>query len=221
MKRMANRVSTGNFLFIGWLTVTAAFFLLGLAAAQNTNRQVDFKNFSYPWPNPSGWPHRLEWLDVSERAHVQLVDGRWRLQLEDAPPIYPFSGLTLESVEFADVTGTGRSDAIVTLRFDTGGTQYSHYVYIYSLAAEKPKLLAYFHSGDRSASGLYRVYAEGGQLVVELFDPDKQQGDCCSAGFIRTRYRWHAGRFEPTGARELGTPKATTRIPVTVFGTHE
>ena len=148
------------------------------------------------------------------------MDGRWRLDAEDGEDQSLFSGLTLEAVEFADVTDDGKEEALVILRFDTGGTAYSHYVYIYSLAAGKPRLLAYFHSGDRAYSGLYRVYGEGGKLVVELFDPEKRTGDCCSTGFVRTRYRWRDGRFEALGAHEFGTPKAPSRLPVTVFGTH-
>lgn len=111
-------------------------------------------------------------------------------------------GLTLKSVEFADVTSDGLEDAVTVIHFDTGGTQQTDYVYIYSFAAGKPKLLAYFHSGDRAASGLHKVYGENGQLVVELFDPGKRSGDCCSSGFVRMRYRWHNGQFEEFGARE-------------------
>jgi hypothetical protein len=197
---------------------------LGVAAAQTNIRQVDFKNFSYPWSPYSGWPHQLEWLEASEHGRIQLTDGRWRDNEVENPKdiagIEPFAGLTYEEVQFADVTGNGQTDAIVVLRYDTGGTQYSHCVYIYSFVAGKPKLLAGFHSGDRASSGLYRVYGKGGRLVVELFDPVKGSGDCCSTGFIRTRYGWHNGAFEAVGAPEFGTPKAPSRLPITVFGTH-
>lgn len=199
---------------------------LGLAAAAQTNiRDVDFTNFSYPWSPYSGWPRQIEWLDTPGVERVQLVNGRWRdREIENAKDIAgiePFSGLTYEEVQFADVTGNGQTDAIVVLRFDTGGTQYSHYVYVYSFVAGRPKLLARFHSGDRASSGLYRVYGEFGRLVVELYDPEKSSGDCCSTGFIRSRYRWRNGMFQLVGAHESGTPKAPSRVPVTVFGIHK
>jgi len=184
---------------------------------QNNTGATDFKNFRYPWSHYSGWPHELEWLDASETEHIQLKDGRWA---DAVDPGLTFTGLTLENVQFADVTGDGRPEALATLRYDTGGTQYSHYVYIYSLADKSPKLLAYFHSGDRSYWGLYRVYGRGGKLVVELFDPEKRTGDCCSHGFVRTIYQWRGGRFQQVGAKQSGTPPAPSRIPVTVFGTH-
>jgi len=206
-------------LFLGVLIYVSC----GIAPAQANLRQIDFKNFSYPWSEYSDWPDRLEWLDTTQQSHIQLVQGRWSMP-EAAPDEdhhAPFSGLTLERVQFADVTGDGHMDAIVVLRFDTGGTQYSHYVCLYSLVAGKPKLLAFFHSGDRAFSGLYCVYGQAGRLVVELFDPDKRLGDCCSEAFIRTRYQWRDGKFQAVGPQESGTPKSPSRLPVTVFGTHQ
>ncbi|HJX84178.1 MAG TPA: hypothetical protein VJ723_07535 [Candidatus Angelobacter sp.] len=147
-----------------------------------------------------------------------MSDGRWS---EDEAAGRPFSGLTFEQVQFGDVTGDGREEAIVVLRFDSGGTQYSHYVFIYSLEAGQPRLLGYFHSGDRAYHGLYKVYAKAGKLVVELFDPEKRQGDCCSSRFIRTRYRWRNGTFIRSSADEFGTPTAPSRIPVSIFGNHK
>src|SRR5215472_11743614 len=203
---------------MGPLLIGVLLAVTGVVSAQKDIRQVDFKNFIYPWSKPTEWLDQLRWLDKSEPGRVQLVDGRWR-DVEEGESDRPFSGLTLESVQFADVTGDGRTDALVVLRFGTGGTQYSHYVYIYSFAAGEPKLLAYFHSGDRAYSGLYRVYGQGGKLVVELFDPEKRSGDCCSSRFIRTRYQWHNGQFQAVGAQEFGIPNAQSRLPVTVFGT--
>ena len=178
--------------------VLAASILLafGFASAEQTIRQVDFKNFSYPLSGPTLGHDRLKWLDVSAARHIQLANGK------GAPGS---QGFTLESVRFVDVTGEGQDDAIVVLHFDTGGTQQTDYVYIYTIAAEKPKLLAYFHAGDRAYSGLCKVYGEDRKLVVELFDPEKRSGDCCSSGIVRTRYKWHSGRFEAVGTSERGT----------------
>jgi hypothetical protein len=200
-------------LFIGLLL----YLFVAFAAAQTDIRQVDFKNFSYPWFH-SFVPSKLVWLDMSKEKHVPLVNGR---RVHDSGNGMTYEGLTFERVQFADVTGDGQTDAVVVLRYDSGGTQFSHYVYVYSFADGKPKLLACFHSGDRASSGLYRVYEQKGNLVVELFDPEKSNGDCCSSGFVRTRYRWHDTKFVAVGAREFGTPTTTSRLPVTVFGTHQ
>ena len=143
------------------------------------------------------------------------------LSLRDSGNGITSAGLTLEEVQFMKVTGSGQTDAITVLRYDTGGTMFSYYIYVYSFVDGKPKLMACFHAGDRAYSGLYRVYGQDGKLVIELFDPEKESGDCCSSGFIRTRYVWRNGRFLAFGANELGTPKTTSRLPVSVFGIHK
>jgi hypothetical protein len=166
------------------------------ADAQNSIREVDFKNFTYPLSGPTLGHDHLEWLTPSKAGHLRLINGK---DTAESP------SFTLQSVAFADVTGDGAEDAVVVIHLDTGGTQQTDYIYIYSLDAGKPKILGYCHSGDRGSSGLYKVYGERGELVFELFDPAKRQGDCCSSGFVRTRYRWRSGRFERSGPREFIT----------------
>lgn len=168
--------------------------ILGAAGKPQNIRDVDFKNFTYPIPITGlTFRHdRLVWLSPYTVRHVRLVRGKSDI------------GLSFQSEQFGDVLGTGKDEAIVVLRFHSGLLD-TNYVYIYSLAAQVPKVLAYFHSGDRAFSGLYRVYGENGRLVVDLFDPDRRSGDCCSSGYVRTRYRWQAGKFRPFGARENGT----------------
>ncbi|MGH9563724.1 MAG: hypothetical protein ACRD3S_19900, partial [Terracidiphilus sp.] len=81
----------------------------------------------------------------------------------------------------------------------------TNYIYIYALDAGKPTLLAYCHTGGRADSGLYAAYGQHGMLVIELLDSAKQMGDCCSSGYIRTRYRWSNRSFQQVGKPELGT----------------
>ena len=197
-------------LFIGLLLYAS----VGFTAAQTNIRQVDFKNFIYPLSGTLLGHDRLQWLDIPTEGHsnrkpIHLVNGRDLRKssslVMDGREYTQWGGFTLQSVEFADLTGDGQEEAIVVIHYRTGGTQQTDYVYIYSFATGKPKLLAYFHSGDRAASGLYKAYGESGQLVVELFDPEKRSGDCCSSGFVRTRYEWRNGRFEAFGAHESGT----------------
>ena len=198
-------------LFIGLLLYAS----IGFTAAQTNIRQVDFKNFTYPLSSTLlGHDGFLRWLDMPREAHsnrkpIHLVNGddltKASSFVMDGHEYTQWAGFTLQSVEFADVTGEGKEDAIVVVKHLTGGTMKTHYVYIYSFDDGKPKLLAYFHSGDRAFWGLRKVYGEKGKLAVELFDPEKRSGACCSSGFVRMRYKWHNGRFEAFGARESVT----------------
>lgn len=204
--------------------LACVLFAFTTVVASQDLRHVDFKNYLYPWNRPPGWSDHLEWPDPHGRKTVRLIGGHWSDQTEvdeRAEGSLPIPGLTFESVEFGDVTGAGQEDAIVATRYDSGGTQFSYFVYIYSSVEGRPTLLAYFHAGDRAYSGLYKVYAQKQQLVIELFDPNKRTGDCCSSGFIRTRYRWEDGRFKIAGPREFGRPAVSSRIPVSPFGLHQ
>jgi hypothetical protein len=97
-------------LFIGLLLCAS----VGSAAAQTNIRQVDFKNFSYPWTHSFMCPSKLVWLDMSNEQRVRLVNGRRK---RDTGNGMTFTGLTLEQVEFAHMTGDDQTDAIVVLRY--------------------------------------------------------------------------------------------------------
>lgn len=178
-------------------------FSIGFADGQTTIRQVDFKNFSYPRTGPLLGHERMVWLDLSAKRQIRLHDGA------------DSRGFTLASVKFAGMTGGVTEEAIVVLHYDTGGTQQTDYIYIYSLDSGHPRLLAYCYTGDRAYSGLYKVFGRSRKLVVDLFDPSKQSGDCWSSGFIETTYEWRNGRFMPVGPRKFGTPETQN---YTTFG---
>jgi hypothetical protein len=152
----------------------------------------------------------LQWLRLPSatnpvRKHIHLRNGTDLAVSSSAMgrDYVQYEGFTLQSVQFADLAGDGGEEAIVVLLYHTGGTQKTHYVYIYSIDNKEPKVLAYCHTGDRAYFGLNRVYGDRGALVFELFDPRKRSGDCCSSGIVRMRYRWHDGQFEKFGASEL------------------
>jgi hypothetical protein len=183
-----------------------------LAIAQANIRQVDFKNFTYPLSGHLLGHGSLEWLNAPTHAEnvntkpIHLVDGSDLTKVSsfmmDGKEYAQYEGFTLESVQFADVTGDGKEEAIVVLRYLTGGTQTTNYVYIYAVDRQKPKLLAYCHTGDRSDFGLYGVYGKGGLLVFELLDPKRASAECCSSGVVVSHFKWHDGRFEVFGASE-------------------
>ena len=101
----------------------------------------------------------------------------------------------LGKVFYGDVTGDGVEDAIVSMNILTGGSAMPGLVYVYALRENRLKLLWSFSTGDRADGGMRAVYAEHGQLVVELNDPFGSRGDCCPTHFTRTRYEWRGKRF--------------------------
>ena len=55
-------------------------------------------------------------------------------------------------------------------------------------------------------------------LVVELYDPEKQEGDCCSSGLLRQQYRWDGQVFRKVGPMMRGSAKYWSRRRVSTFG---
>jgi hypothetical protein len=194
--------------------------ITGWAQQRSTDpHTVDFKNLEYPWVHPHGWPDHLQWMSLKLKQHVQLIEGKWDDRNENARKSEePFSGLTLEEVQYAKLSNDRTEDAIVVLRYDTGGTQNHYWVYIYGTSDGTPKLLGFLHAGDRATHGLYQISAKDRILNLKLFDPRFQQGDCCSAGYLNYRFRWNGQGFEAIGAPVSGRTSTTSRRPVSAFG---
>jgi hypothetical protein len=198
--------------------LVATLILTGSASAQQSIHQVDFGHFVYPLSGPLLGHHGLVWLDPSRsQREIRLVAGSDLKKISsfvmDGKEYAQYEGFKLDSVKFADLTGDARDEAIVVLRYLTGGTQTSNYVYVYTFEDGHPKLLAYCHTGDRAYSGLYGVNGSGGTLVFELFDPDQAWGNCCSSGVIVRRFRWKGDRFEPIGVPEHRAISPPVSIP--------
>jgi len=174
------------------------------ASPDSPIRKVDFDNFSYPFPDkPNG------------RKKIKLRDG------EQPPTEFSKHGIPhdigygLSDVNYADLTGDGVEEAIVLMGLIHSGTSTAGYVYIYGMKKQRPQLLWSFEYGDRADGGLRNIYAEDGELIIELdgrnkiigtdlyADDGTDRGDCCPDAFTRTRYRWRQGKFQRQGAAEV------------------
>jgi hypothetical protein len=166
----------------------------GASAVAITNspiRYVDFNKVTYPeFPDYS----------KSKAKHVTLKAGEGR-------PSF---------VNYGDITGDGVEEAMVVLSIENRGSAIPYYVYIFTEENQKPKLLWNFETGDRADGGLRQIYAENGQLVVELFGKDRvvggdlykgDEGLCCPTSFTRTRYRWTGKDFQQISQENFGNPK--------------
>ena len=196
------------------LVLMALMLCCSVLAAQENIGQVDFKNFTYPLSGHLLGHGSLEWLDTparpaTNRKTIHLVDGSQLTKtssvMVDGKEYSQYEGFTLESVSYGDAIGDGKEEAIIVLMYHSGGTQTTNYVYIYGLGEHGPKLVAYCHTGNRSDSGLYSVYARNGLLVFKLLDRARASGECCSSGVLISSYKWQNGVFKLAGPIERRT----------------
>jgi len=169
-------------------------------------KEVDFKNFSYPWDDPEADSDNHTtwfWTQLPTESKVHLINGQHRFTAPDAPgAVSP--ALRFSFVVYGDLDGDGIDEAAVALNYTTGGTMNWDYLYVYKLAKGKPKLLGRLRSGSRGSGGLLRASINQGALVLDFADPDRTTADCCSDGYIRAHYRWLDGHFAEEGPREEG-----------------
>ena len=118
----------------------------------------------------------------------------------------------LPNVSYADLTGDGKEEAIITVvtNFDPNGSVAC--IFVYTLRGGEPKLLWSHETGDRADGGLRSIKVEGFDLVVEQYDIkfDSAKGRyeegtalCCPKRFIRSHYRWDGEHFEKSKSETL------------------
>ena len=151
-------------------------------------RAVDFCNFTYPGVKSSR--HKRLWPEPS----FKLKKGVHPPESQDGGGL-----ILLEEVQYGDVTRDGHENAVTTLIWFSGGTMHLGLVYVWSLKGPAPSLLWNFVGGDRGFGGLRRAYADSGDLLLEIYDPNAAVGNCCSRRIIRTRYRWDGKKFVAHG----------------------
>jgi hypothetical protein len=161
------------------LVVTAAMATTVLAQADI--HSIDFKNFAYE-PFCAG----------EAPTKVRVKNGKYSKET-------PQDGYTdrfyfdVLAIEYGDVTGDGKDEAVILSNCNTGGTGQFSEGFVYSMRAGKPLLIARVPGGDRADGGLRSIKADGGNLVVEFNDPDKAAGACCPEGVVIQRFRLGTG----------------------------
>jgi hypothetical protein len=154
-------------------------------AAKSPLREIDFKNFVYPYTDSE--PHE-KWEEVGSKETVQLKNGR-----HDFPD---GAYLLLQSVTYGDLDGDGADEAAVDLIYGSGGTQNWHYLYVFEQKGGNVlKAISRFASGSRAYGGLTGTEIKSNRLLLDIADGERSQGDCCSLGFIRVTYQLKNGSF--------------------------
>jgi uncharacterized protein YecT (DUF1311 family) len=168
-------------------------------AAPQSIRDLDWKNFSYPLLETDAGPGEVRWMAPGTKNSVSLVNGEYVVPDGCGNDRRSCPLVTLDSVSYGALTGVNSAVAAVVLTYHTGGTAHWQYVYVLTIESSKPRLLAWLRTGSRADQGLREVSITGGEFVLVVNDPDQQQGDCCSAGRITTRYRWAGSSFSAIG----------------------
>lgn len=165
-------------------------------------RKVDFKNFTYPW-YPTGY------VPPNGRRQIRLQSGEMKVEAaKNTDRLWA----SLANVSYADLTGDGKEEAIVTVvtNFDPNGSLGC--IFIYNIGTGEPRLLWSHETGDRANAGLRSIRVEGLDLVVEQYDikfdwPKGKYEDetalCCPKRFIRSHYRWDGEHFEKSKSETL------------------
>jgi len=184
-------------------------------APDSSIRRFDFGNFTFP-KLPS---------KKCNAPTIRLHSGQYNApnSVPRKLPSVDCWSVSLGKVNYGDVTGDGEEEAIVMLYAELGGTEGSQDVFVYGLDHGKPRLLWKFATGDRADGGPRQIYAENGELVIELYGVGtaigkklygtEEVGACCPKHFTRTRYRWVGGRFQQIGKQEvLPNPSGSSAI---------
>ena len=190
-------------------SILSALIIVLALPAKDSIRQIDFKNFTYPWdddPSPSDDWH---WISSISTTKVTLSGGVHRFgdEVEDREDRTTAPGLWILSVTYGELDGDQKEEAAVDLNYSGGGTANWDYLYVYKLEKGVPRLLGCLESGSRSSGGLVKVAIQDQTLLLDFADSERRRGDCCSEGFIRVRYIWRDGQFIETGTREKGELK--------------
>jgi hypothetical protein len=178
-------------------------------------RRIDFANLTYRWPQ--GLHAR------GEPWEFRLTDGTLK-PTQDADGRVDDMGVDLAAVEYGDLTGDGRAEAVVVLALTTGGSSIPNIVYIYAVERGRPRILWSATTGDRAEGGLRRAAIEAGELVIELYgkyqlvggdrldfesDPDDSMVAACCPKFVtRSHYQFKRGRFRPVGRDVFPNPES-------------
>ncbi len=158
-------------------------------------RQIDFRNFRYPWRTTTA-PGDFQWLTKFDTT-VLLRDGVHVFKADECGgPYQRCPEVAISEVLYTDVNDDSVQDAIIVLSYSSGGTAHWEYVYMYTVGKGTSKLIAAFETGTRVHHGLHRIYTGNGHLIVELNEPDEREGECCATWRTRAEYQWRIDHFD-------------------------
>jgi hypothetical protein len=146
---------------------------------------IDFRN------------HNYEDRVCGTHQSVRVTNGVWR---QDPTSNINVCGEAIGSVAFADVTGDGVADAIVTGAGSAGGTALGQieFTTVFAATATGPRNLGYL---DGTA---HPPYSAAHGITLWLPHPGPNDPTCCPSSFQVTTYKYAStGKFTATGTTIL------------------
>lgn len=168
--------------------------------SQNDVRRVDFKNFTYVGVCVS---------DTGEK--VTVTNGEFSEEKQADGYVERFYFKVFD-INYGDLTGDGREEAVVLTVCNTGGSGNFSEGLIFGIKAGKPAVLARIPGGDRADGGLRTTRVENGLLVIESNDPGPDGGACCPQIIVTTRYKLTGNRIVRSGKETRRDIYPTERV---------
>lgn len=147
-----------------------------------------------PAPPAAGGVRAVDWANrayPTDGGPQTLKDGHWEVQHEEDG----FGeSLELNGVQFGDLDGDGKEEAVVGLKYWGGGTGRFDTVTIYRAGKDGPEVVADIAGGDRGDGGIASTRIEQGAVLVERMLSLPGDGACCPSLLITERWTLKGGK---------------------------
>ena len=157
------------------------------AFGQTEIRKVDFKNFTY-----------AAMCAGEEAEKITVKDGEFSKETKMADYVDHFFFKVFD-VNYGDLNGDGRDEAVVLSVCNTGGTGNFTEGFVYAVKTGKPSLIARIPGGDRADGGLRKASVIDGQIVLDYNDPGENGGACCPQVIVTTHLKLTGNKLTTVG----------------------
>lgn len=164
--------------------ITIFLFTSAVTVGQISLRSVDFKNFTY-----------FAYCADDEPFKVTVSNGEFLHRGKESS--FDYLRFWVHSVEYGDLDGDLKDEAIVITVCHPGGTGKFSEGYIFSTGKRKPLLIGRFPGGDRAAGGFVSAYVKDDYLFIER--NQEEGGLCCPYSTITNTYRFSKGQLQEVG----------------------
>lgn len=150
--------------------------LNSISNKESSIRNVDFRNFTFPWKN-------------------SLLDNVNSFTLANGEKDFGNGlDLSLQSVAYVSVANEYEDpQALVTI--DVGdGNSTNEILFVYAWENNKPKLLQIFEFND-GITDLTSVFAAHGELVLITYELASGDSYCCPSVIKISNYKWQKDKF--------------------------